>query len=437
MPWLQLLDCKIVSSGHGCGCNFRPNRGRFDHLTSCKWFFVSTAYVSPVRLDGDEASTDCKLGGQWRRGAEHIPVERRDLLATFIDVGRVMSSHSTQRGGSYGWRVMLAMVVMLASVLAVRPSLAETQIQFKTPRIALNQGISALRSGNYAIAIPALEAAALAHEFPARYYLARIYADNNGPYTDHAKAYDLLRKFVSDYVDVDPADYRKAPIVARAFTRVARYIRDGVPETGLDANIDRAVEYFQHSATFFRDEDAQFELAKLRLTGEGLRRSVPAALDWLSRLSQRGHPGAQAFLADLNWRGKYTRRNPVRALALITLALEGAPSEDRVWIEDIHQNIFCGATKGTRQAVVGLVADWRKKYGRSTSAQDQDSLPTLTTSATRTCQNGEPVRRLEPAIIAGESPKTGAPGVRPALQFERGSTTTGPAIRPTGEAKPQ
>ena len=436
MPWLQLLDWNPVSSGHGYGCILRPGQGRFDHLSLRKWFIASKAYAWPVRLDGDEASTDCKLGGQWRYGARHKPVEGRDLLATFIDLGRVMSRHRTQRGGRYGWCLMLATVVMLAGVFEQRTALAQAQMKFKSPRLALNQGISALRSGNYAIAIPALEAAAVAQEFPARYYLARIYADNNGPYTDHAKAYDLLRKFVSDYVDVDPADYRKAPIVAQAFTRVARYIRDGVPETGLDANIDRAVEYFQHSATFFRDEDAQFELAKLRLTGEGLRRSVPAALDWLSRLSQRGHPGAQAFLADLNWRGKYTRRNPVRALALITLASEGAPSEDRVWIEDIHQNIFCGATKGTRQAVVGLVADWRKKYGRSTSAQDQDSLPTLTTSATRTCQNGEPVRRLEPAIIAEESPKNGAAGVRPALQFERGSTTS-PAIRPTGEAKPQ
>ena len=310
-------------------------------------------------------------------------------------------------------------------------------MRFKNPRLALNQGISAFRSGNYAIAISALDAAAAAQEFPARYYLARIYADNNGPYTDHSRAYDLLRQFVSDYVDVDPADYRKAPTVAGALTRMARYIRDGIPETGLAANVEKAVEYFRHSATFFRDEDAQFELAKLRLTGEGLRRSVPAALDWLSRLSQRGHPGAQAFLADLIWRGKYTRSNPKRALALITLALEGAPSEDRVWIEDIHQNIFCGANKGTRQAVVGMVADWRKKYGRSSSAQDQDSLPALSTSATRTCENGEPVLRLEPAIIANEGPNSSGPRARPSLQFEHGNSTSGPALRPAGESKPQ
>ena len=34
------------------------------------------------------------------------------------------------------------------------------------------------------------------------------------------------------------------------------------------------------------------------------------------------------------------------ALALIRVAVANAPERDRIWIEDIYQNIFCGASSG-------------------------------------------------------------------------------------------
>ena len=82
----------------------------------------------------------------------------------------------------------------------------------------------------------------------------------------------------------------------------------------------------KHAATFFNDEDAQFELAKLYLTGEGIAPDPAQALHYLSVLTtERKHPGAQAFLADLYWRGGPVRRDPLTALALIAVAVENAP----------------------------------------------------------------------------------------------------------------
>ena len=307
------------------------------------------------------------------------------------------------------------------AIIVVSPSVA--QLRFKSPRIALEQGMAAFRTGNFELAIPALQSARQHQVFPARYYLARIYADNNGAHTDHGKAFKLLRQFVDDHADIDPADYRRAPRVAAALTRLARYVRDGLPSIGLRSDVSRAVEYFHHSATFFNDEDAQFELAKLRLTGEGLRKSVPIALHWLANLSRKGHPGAQAFLADLYWRGKYTRQNSIRALALITVAIENAPLEDRVWIEDIHQNIFCGATKRTRRTVTGMVASWRNKYGRAQPRYREDSLNSLYASPVRTCSDGEPVQRIQPEnIAAGGEKQIKQPERAP---FNYGSTGNG------------
>ncbi len=215
-----------------------------------------------------------------------------------------------------------------------------------------------------------------AHLFLAPYYLARIYSDNNGPLTDHAKAYELYLKIAEEHTDVDPDDDQRAPYVAKAMTQIAGYLMSGLPEVGLKPNSRLAAEYLREAAQFFRDEDAQFELAKLYLRGEGIESDVPYAKHWLSVLSQKGHAGAQAFLADLLWRGKYMKADPVRALALISVAVANAPPYERVWIEDIYQNIYCGAAQGIRKQATGLVADWRTRYGRKPDLSDRSGLGT-------------------------------------------------------------
>ncbi|HTN47896.1 MAG TPA: tetratricopeptide repeat protein, partial [Burkholderiaceae bacterium] len=163
----------------------------------------------------------------------------------------------------------------------------------------------------------------------AAYYLARIYSDNNGSHTDHAKAYELYMKIAEEHTDVDPDDDQRAPYVAKAMTRIAGYLLNGLPEANLKPNPKIAMEYLREAAQFFRDEDAQFELAKLYLRGEGIEKDTNYAKHWLSVLSQKGHPGAQAFLADLLWRGKDMPADPVRALALISVAVANAPPYER------------------------------------------------------------------------------------------------------------
>ena len=59
----------------------------------------------------------------------------------------------------------------------------------------------------------------------------------------------------------------------------------------------------------------------------------------------------------------YARRSG-KALALISVAVANSPAYERVWIEDIYQNIYCGAAHGIRKQATGIVADWRTRYGR-------------------------------------------------------------------------
>jgi hypothetical protein len=182
--------------------------------------------------------------------------------------------------------------------------------------------------------------------------------------------------------------------VAKALTALAAYVKHGVRELRLDPDPERAADYLRHAATFFNDEDAQFELAKLYLEGAGVERDPVRALHYLSVLTtERKHAGAQAFLAELYWRGQLVKRDPLRALALISVAVENAPASERVWIDDIYQDIFCGASEAVRREAQGRVVEWRLKYRRMVGKSDRSAMET--SRGVRTCADDAPVMPVE------------------------------------------
>jgi TPR repeat protein len=282
-------------------------------------------------------------------------------------------------------------------------------VSYASPEVAFEQGLGAYKAGFFDRAVPALEEAA-AHaaglnRFYAEFYLARIYSDNTGAETDHAKAYRLFQKLAEQNADAEPDDGQRAPFVAKALIALAGYLHRGVREIGVEPDPERAFEYLQHAATFFDDKDAQFELAKLYLSGS--EEDVKRGMHYLAVLTGEGHPGAQAVLADLYWRGRFVNKDEKRALALIRMAVENAPAHERLWIEDIYQNIFCAASQGTRKQADGMVAVWRKMF--TPPPAPVESLPYgglglgdlggRAMQPQRTCGNGEliSIQRYQPA----------------------------------------
>ncbi|MEZ5853716.1 MAG: tetratricopeptide repeat protein [Hyphomicrobiaceae bacterium] len=264
-------------------------------------------------------------------------------------------------------------------------------MRFVSPEAALQQGLGAYRSGVYPLAEQALGYAADRGSILGKYYLSRLYADSNSPRINHARAYELVYDIVKQHaarIDVD--DDPRARYVGKSLTAMALYWLRGLPEIGIQRNAERAAGYLQEAATFFRDHDAQFELAKLYLTGEGVPLDRRQGLHWLSRLSQAGHAGAQAFLAQLYWNGKLVPKDEAKALALITLASENAPNHERIWIEDIYQSIFCGMSAGVRRNTQGLIGSFRKHYSPAPGAEPLEALG-LAPSAQRTCADGTPL----------------------------------------------
>ena len=265
--------------------------------------------------------------------------------------------------------------------------------KYDSPQAAFEQGLNAYKAGQYEIAVPALEEAAKkgseSNQFFADFYLARIYSDASGGKADRAKAYELFRKLADENADADPDEGHRAPFVAKALTALAGYLRTGVPELGVKPDIDRAVECLQNAATSFGDQEAQFELAKTYLSRGG-DDDVKLGKHFLSVLARDGFANAQAFLADMYWRGRYVKKDDQRALALITMASENARQHDHAGIDAVHQAIYCGTSPALRAQADSLAAIWRQVLGRPAtnagrSAADAKPAQPLT------CSNGEMV----------------------------------------------
>ena len=313
--------------------------------------------------------------------------------------------------------IALGLAVLVAPPSAIPADARDPAVTFVSPAAALEQGINAYRGGYVEFAIPALRYAANKGEFIAQYMLAAILSDNSGPHTDHAEAFRLLRQIVVSNVNVDPDDDPRAPYVSKALLSFGEYLNRGVPELNMAPNPAMALRYIEHAAKFFGNRDAQFELAKMLISGEGGRRDDGLALHFLSTLVQGGHAGAQAFLANQYWRGQTVEKDEARALALAELAVRGASPNDHLWIDDIYQNIYCGMNEPGRREARPLVKRWAQffDFGRA-FRQTEESRAEIV--PTRTCGDGKPIQLLD---------ELRGPGT---LQIQQDGTLTASPIKP-------
>jgi hypothetical protein len=325
-------------------------------------------------------------------------------------------------------RIYSGVIALLLMVCAGAASAGDDQ-RDQSAQALLEKGLAAYRHGQFSVAVPALkEAVASGGEttsFFAEFYLARIYADSLSNVADPSKAFVLFRKIADENADIDPDDQR-APFVAKALIALAGYTRRGLPDINVPANQRRAANYLHHAAIFFNDKEAQFELARLYLSGDGGNDDVRRGLHYLSSLSEQSYPAAQALLAELFWKGRYVNPDERRALALVTMAVENAPPHDRIWIEETYHTIFCAATQGTRQEADGIMARWRRVFARPLAEPNRVGLSGGDVLPERQCANGEPVtiRRAGGAAPAGGPPGSTASVPMPpqAPEVVQGST---------------
>lgn len=292
---------------------------------------------------------------------------------------------------------------------------SDQEASFASPDNAFSVGRVAFLKRDYEKAMPALAFASKNGIMVADFFRAKIYSDSTSPMYNRAKAYFLLKDLTYNFSDIDPVYDRRALIASQSMTLLARMVREGIPEINLAPDARIAVDYLSHAASFFQNKDAEFELARMRINGEGVEPSPTLAMHSISRLAREGHAGASAMFADILWRGSRVfwagdpviRRDRVSAYYYARIAVENAPYSERVWIEDTYQRIYCGVSASVRDVATERVASWRK-FNATPQAQAEslDPIGRLLPSAERTCGDGEPVdfRSGSPPVMAAPTP---------------------------------
>jgi hypothetical protein len=225
---------------------------------------------------------------------------------------------------------------------------------------AYRHGVAALKSGETAAAIPALDYAAERGVLGAQLKLARLYAAGNGVEKDDAKAFSYYRQIANQRADISPM----SPIskyVAEAFVALGRYYVQGVEASGLRPDPRRAADLFRHAGSIFGSADGQYELAKLYLDGTGVEKNVGLAINWLATAAKKQHAAAQATLGEVLWRGEdEVRQRPARGLALIMLAHANgvASGKEPQWIADLYVEALATADRALLKEAEGMTAEW-------------------------------------------------------------------------------
>jgi uncharacterized protein len=357
------------------------------------------------------------------------------MSAGMVNMGRLWTAAFGMRR-----RTLCAMSVAAALIVCAGTATAQQPLTHASAQAAIERGLSAYQIGARDTAISALGEAAshgdASVKFAAEFYLARIYAENIAAGADQTKAFVLFRKLADENLTVDPETSKRAPFVARALIALAAFVRAGLKDIDLAPNPRRADDYLHHAAVFFGDRDAQFELARVYLGGDASGDDVRRGLHYLASLTEEGHAPAQALLGDMFWRGRHVKKDERRALALVTIAAESAPTHERIWIEDTYATIFCATAQSAREEAGLLVARWRRMFAQPIAAPEaamraghgaRDLVPE------RQCASGEKVAL---GLPVGSAPPPAQPAGAALLRPASPSAAPANGFRAAGFVEP-
>ncbi|MDX8532479.1 tetratricopeptide repeat protein [Mesorhizobium sp. VK25A] len=220
-----------------------------------------------------------------------------------------------------------------------------------SPWAVFQFGFSAYKNGHKDQAVEAYKYAAENGQIGATWKLARMYAEGDGVTRDDYAAFKFFSEIVDQ--DVEPGSPEES-YVSDALVALGDYLRKGIPGSPVEENDVAAQEYYMRAAANYRNPNAQFEIGRMFLKGEGgVKASVKQAGRWLQLAAEKGHAGAQATLGNLLFQsGKV-----VRGLAMMTAALQRAPAADQPWIRSMQEEAFAAAGEADRRTAISLADD--------------------------------------------------------------------------------
>jgi TPR repeat protein len=190
----------------------------------------------------------------------------------------------------------------------------------------------------------------------AQWKLGRMYANGDGVTQDDLRAFEYFSRVANAHAEDSPRA-PQAAIVANAFVSLGRYYLDGIPNSRIKPDAERAREMFSYAASYFGNADAQYDLARLYLTGVGTPRDTKYGVRWLGLAAQKGQHQAQAMLGQMLFSGEQLPRQAARGLMWLTLARDSA-APDEVWIKDSYNKAIGKASQDDRAMALQLLENW-------------------------------------------------------------------------------
>jgi len=191
----------------------------------------------------------------------------------------------------------------------------------------------------------------------AQWKLGKMYADGDGVTQDDLRAFEYFSRIANAHAEDSPSA-PQASIVANAFVALGRYYLNGIPNSKVKPDAERAREMFSYAASYFGNADAQYDLARLYLkTPDASRDDFRYGARWLGLAAQKGQHQAQALLGQMLFNGDRLPPQRARGLMWLTLARDNA-APDENWIKESYNRAVAKATDDDRAMALQMLEHW-------------------------------------------------------------------------------
>jgi TPR repeat protein len=214
-------------------------------------------------------------------------------------------------------------------------------------------GFKAYKNGQKEDAVEAYRYAAEKGHTGSRWALANMYADGDGVAKNDFEAFKIYNEIASQGVEPGSED---TGFFVNALLSLANYYRRGIPDSPIKPDLAQARQLYFQAASTFGIAEAQFQLAKMIMAGEGGSANMQQAKKWLNQARKNGHPGAMAVFGNVLFEEGQT----VRGLAFLTAALDRCAAKDCPWMEQLQEQAFSMASEEDRRGAIALSREFAK-----------------------------------------------------------------------------
>ncbi len=213
-------------------------------------------------------------------------------------------------------------------------------------------GFFSYKEGRKDDAVEAYRYAAEKGHTGSRWALANMYADGDGVQENDLEAFKIYSEIAQAGVEPDSED---TGYFANALIALAGYYRRGIADSPVKVDLAQARQLYFQAASAFGIPEAQFQLGRMMLTGEGGSVSVHQAKKWLNRARNNGHAGAMGLFGNII----FQEGDAPRGLAFMTAALDHCPPKDCAWLQANQEEAFSVASEEDRRKGIELAQNIR------------------------------------------------------------------------------